>query len=174
MGAHFRHVARRHLHGARKLDKLSSVTQSFSYMMYTAGVRPARVERMPSPEFRASVEVIRREAELAVDAASLRVVAAQMGISAMGLRAFIGDANKPQARTLRKLGAWYADHVAARGNSGEHEARILVALLLSFYPRADHPRIRRNFLDERERDFRESGMEPPHWIAVLRAELPDP
>lgn len=127
---------------------------------------------MPSPELRASVDVIRREAELAVAAASLRVVGTEIGISAMCLRSFIMQANEPQARTIRKLTTWYAARSAQRGDAGEYQARVLVALLLSLYPQADHPRIQRNFLDERERDFRESGMEPPPWIATLRAELP--
>lgn len=126
----------------------------------------------PSPEVRASVDVIRHAARTAVHATSLRVIAAQVGISAMTLRAFLLEGNEPQPRTLRKLRTWYADHAATLGNSGEHEARIVVTLLLTLYPPSVHARVQHNFLAERERDYREAGMQPPPWIATLRAELP--
>lgn len=128
----------------------------------------------PSPELRASVAVIRLAVDRAVQASSLRAVGDEIGISAMAVRSFILEENEPQPRTLRKLRAWYADYAASHGNVGEPEARILLALLLAFYPKASHLRVQRNFLDERERDYRESGMEAPPWIATLRAELPPP
>jgi hypothetical protein len=124
----------------------------------------------PSPELRASVEVIRLAVDRAVQASSLRAVGDEIGLSAMAVRAFIREENEPQPRTVRKLRAWFADHAA--GNLGEPEARILVALLLAFYPRAAHLRVQHNFLDDRERDYRQGAMEPPPWIATLRAELP--
>ena len=129
---------------------------------------------MPSPELRASVAVMRHAVDTAVKATSLRVVAKEIGMSAMAVRSFILEENEPQPRTLRKLRAWYADNAARWDAAGEHEARILVALLLNFYPRAVHGRVERNFLDERERSFREMGLEPPPWIATLRAELRAP
>ncbi|HEX6038387.1 hypothetical protein [Longimicrobium sp.] len=126
----------------------------------------------PSPELRASVAVIRDAVTRAVQASSLRRVGDEIDISAMTVRSFIHEGNEPQARTLRKLRAWFADHAAQWAAAGEHEARILVDLLLNFYPKAVHVRVERNFLDERERSFRELGLEPPAWIATLRAELP--
>ena len=126
---------------------------------------------MPSPELHASVDVIRREAELAVAASSLRAVADEVHLSPMGLRAFIRAENTPQDRTVRKLNTWYAARVSARGDAGEHEARVLLALLLGFYPQADHARVQRNFLDQMEREFRASEMAPPPWLATLTGAL---
>lgn len=127
---------------------------------------------MTSPEPRAPLDEIRRTAELAVDAASLRVVAKEIRMSAMGLRSFIRGEHTPQPRTIRKLNTWYAARVAAGGEAGENEARIVLTLLARFYPRADRARVVRNFLHQMEREFLRSGMAPPEWLATLRAELP--
>jgi hypothetical protein len=126
---------------------------------------------MPSPELRAPVDVIRREAELACDASSLRAVAGEIGMSPMGLRAFILGDNKPQDRTVRKLNAWHARRVAARQSEGEDEARSALIVLAGFFPSADRPRVLRNLIGQMEREFRDSGMAPPLWLSTLAEEL---
>lgn len=52
-------------------------------------------------------EALRREVALARDASSLRHIAQEVGVTPMGLRAFILGEGTPQARTLRKLSDWY-------------------------------------------------------------------
>jgi hypothetical protein len=126
---------------------------------------------MPSPELRAPLDVIRREAELARDAASLRSVATEAGMTAMGLRAFINGVGKPQERTVRKLNLWYARRMATRVPQGGDEARSALIVLAGFYPQADRARVVGGLLDVMEKGFRDGGMELPAWLAALRAEL---
>ncbi len=126
---------------------------------------------MPAPELRAPLEAIRREAGLARDATSLRAVAREVGITPMGLRAFLMNAGTPQARTVRKLNLWYVRRMATRPPEGEDEARAALTILAGFYPQAERFRVLNGFLDSMEREFRDSGMQPPAWLAKLRAEL---
>ena len=126
---------------------------------------------MPSPEQRVSAELIRHEAELAVAAASLRTVADEIGMSAMGLRAFIRGDGQPQPRTLRKLHAWHARYAAAHRSAGLQDARSALIVLVGFYPRAVRSRVLRNLVDQLAAEFHESGMPPPPWLAALAGEL---
>ena len=126
---------------------------------------------MPPPELPVSISVIRREAELAVAASSLRVVAKEIGMSAMGLRAFILGEGQPQPRTHRKVNLWYARRAAARRSEGVEDARSALIVLAGLYPRADRPRVLRNLVEQMRREFHQSGMQPPPWLAGLAAEL---
>jgi hypothetical protein len=126
---------------------------------------------MPSPELRVSAEVMRYEAELAVAATSLRTVADEIGMSAMGLRAFIRGEGQPQPRTFRKLNAWYARTASVRRSAGLQDARSALIVLAGFYPQAERPRVLRNLAGQLAREFHESGMPPPPWLAALSAEL---
>ncbi|HEU4881456.1 MAG TPA: hypothetical protein VFT45_04400 [Longimicrobium sp.] len=126
---------------------------------------------MPSPELRVSVEVMRYEAEQAVAATSLRTAADEIGMSAMGLRAFIRGEGQPQQRTLRKLNAWYARTAALRRSGGLQDARSALIVLAGLYPRADRSRVLRNLAGQLEREFHASGMPPPPWLAALSSEL---
>jgi hypothetical protein len=126
---------------------------------------------MSSSELRVSLEVIRREAELACEAASLRAVAAEIGMSPMGVRAFILGAGKPQERTERKLNRWYAHRIATRESPGADAARAALILLAGLYPQADRARVQRNFLEQMAREFHASRMQPPSWLAALSDEV---
>lgn len=126
---------------------------------------------MRAPELRVSVDVIRREAQLACEASSLRSVAADAGMSPMGLRGFLHAQTEPQARTVRKLSAWYTRRMAARPPEGEAEARASLVVLAALYPPADRPRVEARLLAVLEEEFRESRMAPPSWLQALRAEL---
>lgn len=126
---------------------------------------------MPLPELRAPLEAIRREAELARDATSLRAVAREVGITPMGLRFFLLDQGRQQARTVRKLNEWYVRRMATRPPEGEDEARAALTILAGYYPQAQRFRVLSRFIDSMEDEFRASGMTPPPWIATLRAEV---
>ena len=126
---------------------------------------------MPRPELGVPVDAIRREAELARDATSLRRVAREIGITPMGLRYFLLKQGEQQARTIRKLNEWYVRRMATRPPEGEDEARAALTILAGFYPQAERFRVLNGFLDSMEREFRDSGMEAPEWLARLRAEL---
>lgn len=125
----------------------------------------------PPPSLRVPLDAIRREAELARDATSLRAVAREVDITPMGLRAFLLNQGTPQARTVRKLNSWYARRMATRPPEGEDEARAALTILAGYYPRARRLRVLNQFLDSMEREFRESGVEPPAWLDTLRAEV---
>ena len=114
---------------------------------------------MPRSELRVPVEAIRREAELARDVGSLRRVAREIGITPMGLRYFLLNQGKQQARTVRKLNEWYVRRMATRPPEGEDEARAALTILAGFYPEAERFRVLSGFLDSFEREFRDSGME---------------
>jgi hypothetical protein len=126
---------------------------------------------MPAPDLRVPLDAIRREAGLARDASSLRAVAREVDITPMGLRGFLMNGGKPQARTVRKLNSWYVRRMSTRPPEGEEEARAALTILAGFYPQAERSRVVNGFLDSMEREFRESGMQPPAWLAKLRAEL---
>jgi hypothetical protein len=125
---------------------------------------------MPAPEMRAPIEAIRREAGLARDASSLRAVAREVGITPMGLRGFLMDAGKPQARTVRKLNLWYARRMATRLPEGEDEARTALTILAGYFPERERRSAVMDFLDVMERRFRATGMEVPAWLTTLRRE----
>lgn len=126
---------------------------------------------MPAPELRVPLDAIRRHAGLARDASSLRAVAREVGITPMGLRGFLMGQGTPQARTIRKLNLWYARRMARHLPEGEDEARAALTILAGYFPQADRARVVNGFLDSMEREFRDSGMTPPAWLATLRAEL---
>lgn len=126
---------------------------------------------MPRPDLGVPLDAIRREAELARDSGSLRQTAREIGITPMGLRYFLLRHGKHQARTIRKLNEWYVRRMATRPPEGEDEARAALTILAGFYPQTERLRVLNGFLDSMEREFRDSGMEVPAWMATLRAEL---
>lgn len=126
---------------------------------------------MPAPDLHVPLDAIRREAELARDAASLRAVAREVGVTPMGLRAFLLNQGKPQPRTVRKLNLWYARRMARRLPEGEDEARTALTILAGYFPeRARRARLL-DLLDSMERGFRAEGMQVPAWIDRLRGEV---
>lgn len=125
---------------------------------------------MLAPEPRASVDRIRREAQLACEQGSLRSVAAEVGLTPMGLRGFIRGESTPQPRTVRKLTLWYARRMGARDPGGEDAVRAALSVLVVQYPPADRARVEARFLAAMEEQFGESGMAPPAWLVALRSE----
>ncbi|HEU0300680.1 MAG TPA: hypothetical protein VFR37_14515 [Longimicrobium sp.] len=126
---------------------------------------------MPQPELHAPLEAIRREAELARDAGSLRGVAREVGISPMGLRNFLRGQGKLQARTLRKLNEWYALRMARGLPEGEDAARAALTILAGYHPEAERQAVIIEHLEVTERRLRAAGLAVPLWIATLRQEV---
>lgn len=125
---------------------------------------------MPASELRLSIDRIRREAQLACEAGSLRSVAAEVGMTPMGLRGFIRGENTPQPRTVRKLTYWYARRMGALEPEGEEAVRAQLVVLAALFPPADRPRVEARFLAVMDEEFRASGMAPPAWLKTLRGE----
>jgi hypothetical protein len=153
------------------VDKLPSVQKAFYYGLYSGGRAAAGRRHMPAPEIRVPIQAIRREAELARDASSLRAVAREVGITPMGLRYFLLNQGNQQARTVRKLTEWYVRRMAMRPPGGESEARAALVILAGFYPESERARVLAGLLDALERDFRTAGMDVPPWVDALRREL---
>lgn len=126
---------------------------------------------MPSPDPFVPLDAIRREAGLARDSTSLRAVAREVDVTPMGLRSFLRNERKPQARTVRKLNLWYARRMATRLPEGEDEARAALAILAGYFPERERPAMLLEVLDAMERRFRASGMQVPDWLHKLRGEI---
>jgi hypothetical protein len=126
---------------------------------------------MPAPDLRVPLDAIRREAELARDASSLRSVAREVGITPMGLRAFLRSEGTPQARTVRKLNTWYALRMATHRPEGEDEARAALTILAGYYSERRRLKVVQRVLDDMEQEFREDGAEVPAWVETLRREV---
>ena len=125
---------------------------------------------MPAPDLRVPVEAIRREAELARDAASLRAVAREVDITPMSLRSFLLNERTLQPRTLRKLNSWYARRMATRPPEGEDEARAALTILAGYFPERERKAAILEHVDALERRFRANGMKVPSWLGKLRDE----
>lgn len=125
---------------------------------------------MPAPDLRVPVEAIRREAELARDAASLRAVAREVDITPMSLRSFLLNERTLQARTLRRLNSWYARRMATRPPEGEDDARAALTILAGYFPERERRAAILEYLEVTERRFRASGMKVPAWLGKLRRE----
>ena len=126
---------------------------------------------MPAPDLRVPVEAIRREAELARDATSLRAVAREVDITPMSLRSFLLKERTLQPRTLRKLNTWYARRMATRPPEGENEARAALTILAGYFPERERRAAILEHLDALERRFRANGMQVPAWLGSLRREV---
>lgn len=126
---------------------------------------------MPAPDLRVPVEAIRREAELARDATSLRAVAREVDITPMSLRSFLLKERTLQPRTLRKLNTWYARRMATRPPEGENEARAALTILAGYFPERERKAAILEHLDALERRFRATGMQVPAWLGSLRREV---
>lgn len=159
------------LQNGRPGGRLSSVANSFSYESYTAGQRGAWRGLVASAELRVPIGVIRHAVELAVAGTSLRIVADEIGMTAMTVRAFIRADGQPQPRTLRKLNKWYARHAAERDSDGMNDVRSALIVLAGLVPQASRSRLEARVLRVLEDGFRENGISPPGWLAALRAEV---
>ncbi|HEX6367455.1 MAG TPA: hypothetical protein VF006_00905 [Longimicrobium sp.] len=126
---------------------------------------------MPPPDLRIPLDAIRREAELARDATSLRAVAREVDITPMGLRAFLLNEGTPQARTVRKLNSWYVRRMATRPPEGEDEARAALTILAGYFPERERRSAILELLGSMERRFGASGMKVPAWLGKLRREV---
>jgi len=120
---------------------------------------------MTTPSRPVLVSTIREAARRAVAAESLRPVAKRVGLSTMGLRAFLRGAT-PRRSTEEKLRTWYAALVL------EH-ARAAAATLLADLPEPRRGAALQALMDGLEQIYRQGGDRPPWWIAVLKEDGPD-
>jgi hypothetical protein len=108
---------------------------------------------------------LRQEVAHAVEAASLRGVARQVGLSAPSLGAFLEGA-VPRRSTRRKLQSWYLRRVPPEGASAEVAGAVL-ALMLDSLREPRRARVRRRVLEVIGEAHRAAGAPPPPWISAL-------
>lgn len=114
---------------------------------------------MASPS-RPSVRALREAVQRAVDADSLRSVAKQVGLSAMGLHGFLQGRN-PRLSNETKLRKWYAE----KRSEG---ARIWMEWFQSEVPETKRAGVLEELTDAVEEIFRKRGEPPPDWVALLK------
>ena len=118
-------------------------------------------ERIPVP-------VLRNAVERAVKASSLRSVARDVGMSAMGLSAFIGG-TEPLASTVEKLTGWYLRTMRERGEETTGTtARAALGTLVDFLPSKDRKAMVREFRRALERQAKAAGVPVPDWVEELQ------
>lgn len=116
-----------------------------------------------APEQSAPVRAIREAVAAAVEARTVRAVAAEVDISHPGLMKFIGGA-KPQMRTLRKLVAWYVQQHSAHAHLDEDVFAAALTVLVNSYPREMRERVRADLVEVLRKGLEESGVAPPPWM----------
>ena len=124
---------------------------------------------MTPPSFCAPVDAIREALRLAVEAASLRAVAREVGMSPLGLRNLVkGRSVTSYSATVRKLNAWYVTHAASRhAFSSEASARAAVVLLLQSISDERRPQVAADLLRWLAERHGELGVPPPEWLDAL-------
>lgn len=118
---------------------------------------------MTPPSGRAPIEAIRAAAEAAVEATSLRSVAAQIGLSPTGLRNFL-QGRSPYSATVRKLNAWYLKHAAQRHAFTDEVVEAAFAVLLEGLPEEARPSAAQRVLGALDEGHREAHSRPPAWL----------
>jgi hypothetical protein len=111
------------------------------------------------------VSAIREAAQRAVAAESLRPVAKRIGLSTMGLRAFLRGAT-PRRSTEDKLRTWYAAVLL-------ESARSAADTFLADLPEPRRAGALKELTTAVEQIYRRRGERPPWWIAALEADTPE-
>lgn len=117
---------------------------------------------MTAPGHSVPVALLRETAARAVADMSLRKVAAEVGVSPMGLSHFL-NGGQPYDRTVRKLLEWYLRHVAHERINAE-TAAIALALVLDGIPDARFLATRAKLRDHIREAYKRSGVQPPAWL----------
>lgn len=118
-------------------------------------------ERIPVP-------VLRNAVERAVKASSLRSVARDVGMSPMGLSAFI-NGTEPLASTVEKLTGWYLRTLRDRGEvTTGTTARAALAVLVDFLPAKERKAMVREFRRALEARAKAAGVPVPDWVDELQ------
>lgn len=128
----------------------------------------------PSPaegggEDRELISRVRLAAAEGVRQASLRAIAAQIGMSPMGLRGFLQGSNT-SPRTSRRLREWYVHQSAGRGEStsDEEEAFNALSVLVRDLPPDARARAIASILSGVENEYGRARQDPPAWLLAMR------
>jgi hypothetical protein len=121
---------------------------------------------------RAIIDAIRRLLKEAVEASSLREVAAEVGISHAGLWNILRG-TVPNSRTIPDLWAWYTERATplAAGKGEPTSPRGAVDTLVSELPEVIRARARLQVARAAARTYDGWRVERPSWLRDLLAEL---
>ena len=117
-------------------------------------------------DLRVSVVDLRQAAQAAVDAESLRGVAAAIGMSPPGLQHFLRG-GLPLRPTLRKLAAWYTGRAHRQHHVTEEALYAALALLLDDLPAVERQGAARELMRVLRRHYGKVRVEPPSWTYTL-------
>lgn len=107
---------------------------------------------------------IREALRFAIQRASLRRVAAQVGMSPTGLQQFV-DGAKPYGKTREKVRAWFYRATGSSNLAADDAAGALRRLVCTL-PEPDRGVHR--MLDSVEAAYVEAGMYAPEWVGRVR------
>ena len=121
--------------------------------------------RLPRDVLLTAEGELRDAASAAVQAGSLRGVAARIGMSAPGLQHFL-DGGTPQRRTLRKLAVWYVLWALPLRARPELTSLIAVAVLVEPLPLDARAVAVRELVAAARRPYDRAGA-LPKWLDLL-------
>lgn len=114
-----------------------------------------------------AVAVLRDTARAEVEGRSLRQVAAEVGMTAMGLRAFLAGGS-PQPATHRKLTEWYLRHAAdRRGALSVATARAVLSMLVAHLPADRRDAEAARLVDSIAETTNRAGVPAPRWLRAV-------
>ena len=127
---------------------------------------------MPSRNADLSVGVLRQALRAEVEAATLRQVARQVGMSPSGLQKLLDGAH-PRGATRRRVERWYVLHGPGRlrvGLGGGTALTVVHALVQDLAP-ARHRPVMEQLLESMEQAYLSARLPRPEWLEELRDEL---
>ena len=134
------------------------------YTDWTLAREPVRGALVSAPPPHVPLERLRQAAQRAVDESSLRKVAIQVGLSAMGLSLFLRGNTEPFKPTVRKLVEWYVRDAASRRGLDEATASAALSLLLDGMPEPEASATREHLIAILREGYTKSGETPPEWL----------
>jgi len=120
------------------------------------------------PRRRVSVDALREATRSAVERASLRKVARDIGISPPGLALFL-DGSVPRENTLHKIREWYFSEAATHTELSEETARAVLQMLLEPLPEERRRKVFRKVVSVMMEAHLRQGTVPPRWLRALDA-----
>jgi len=113
------------------------------------------------------LERFRIALEAAISRSSLRAVAEEVGMSPSGLTKFL-DGASPYGKTVERLQSWYIREVGVQRIQPDHIANQLRRIVATL---SEPDSGVANLLDAVVAAYAAEGMEPPQWVAQVRALL---
>lgn len=120
-----------------------------------------------------SVEVLREFVRSVAELSSIRAAAEDARVSKSSLHKFITAGTMPHLRVRQLLARWYL-----RRLEGVDEVELIrpyvaaLTILLDHMPEPSLAHVRMAVLESIEQGYTAVAEEPPRWVGVLRARLP--